>query len=59
MRPNPKCRRRAHAAALLLLGLSTLVLSSCATLSPEQQADNSETRFQQRLDGVQDPMKQR
>jgi hypothetical protein len=49
---KPSTRRLfagARAAGLLLIGLSALACSSCATLSPEEQADNSETRFQQEM----------
>jgi hypothetical protein len=38
-----------RAFLLLLVGLSALACSSCATLPPDQQADNSETRFQQEM----------
>jgi hypothetical protein len=47
----------ARAAFLLLIGLSSLSCSSCATLSPEEQADNSETRFQQEMLHLPDPAK--
>jgi hypothetical protein len=47
----------ARAAFLLLIGLSALACSSCVTLSPEEQADNSETRFQQEMLHPPDPAK--
>jgi hypothetical protein len=47
----------ARATGLLLIGLSALSCSSCVTLSPEEQADNSETRFQQEMLHPPDPAK--
>jgi hypothetical protein len=45
----------ARAAAVLLIGLSAMACSSCATLSRDEQADNSETRFQQEMLHPPDP----
>jgi hypothetical protein len=52
-----KCRERFQ--FLILLGLSALACSSCASISPEEQAANSETRFQQEMLRVPDPDKGR
>ena len=50
-----------HITAFGMLGITLLaiVLTSCASLSPQQESDNSVTRREQRADGVQDPMKQK
>jgi hypothetical protein len=45
--------------ALALAVLAAPLLSSCATLTPQQEADNAVTRHEQRADGIQDPMKER
>ncbi len=60
----PTVRRTAvlnHAACLGLLGVAfmAVALSSCASLTPQQESDNSVTRHEQRAEGVQDPMKQK
>jgi ABC-type Fe2+-enterobactin transport system substrate-binding protein len=47
--PPPRMARRAATAVLALLALAAPLLSSCASLSPDQQADNSETRFMQEM----------
>jgi len=49
------------AALLGLLGVAfmAIVLSSCASLSPQQESDNAVTRHEQRAEGVQDPMRQK
>ena len=39
--------------------LAALLLSSCATLTPDQEAANAVTRHEQRAEGIQDPMKER
>jgi hypothetical protein len=41
------------------MGLAAPLLSSCASMSPEQASDNSVTRHEQRDDGIADPMKER
>jgi hypothetical protein len=59
--PSPGRPRftKADAAVLVVLGLSALACSSCATLSPDEQADNSETRFQQEMQRPTEPGKGR
>lgn len=59
--PNMKLPLHSHAKlfGLCMVGLLALALSSCATLTPAQESDNSVTRHEQRAEGVQDPMKQR
>jgi hypothetical protein len=49
---------RSKLVGLVLVGLASLVLSACVTLTPEQVDANSITRHEQRADGIQDPMKQ-
>ena len=49
---------RAKLAALVAAGLLAMSLSSCASLSPQQQVDNARTRHEQQAEGFQDPMKE-
>jgi hypothetical protein len=49
---------RAKLVALLAAGLLAISLSSCVSLSPQQQADNARTRHEQQAEGFQDPMKE-
>jgi|GEM_PF-1160449 outer membrane biogenesis lipoprotein LolB len=49
----------AKPVGLVLAALAALLLSSCATLTPDQEAANAVTRHEQRAEGIQDPMKER
>ena len=54
LRPGP-----AGALGLALLAFFAALLSSCATLTPQQESDDSVTRHEQRDDGIQDPLKEK
>ena len=54
---TPKMKRipNAKAVGMVILGLSAFACASCATLSPEEETANSETRFQQEMLHPPDP----
>jgi hypothetical protein len=52
-------KKTAQALGLSLIGLFAALLSSCASLTPQQESDNSVTRHEQRAEGIQDPLKEK
>jgi len=63
--PGPRCTMTLPSKpsfvliAVALIALAAPLLSSCASVSPEQASENSVTRHEQRDEGVADPMKER